>query len=64
VTIIEQLETRQTALNTKDLAAILQIDKRTLYDWAKTGKLPCLPVNGLIRFDPKEIADFLRKKRP
>lgn len=54
-------------LTVKELSQQLQIKPSTLYAWAKQGKIPCCTPNGLIRFDPDEIARWLdasRKQSP
>ena len=43
----------------KDLSDYLNIKPSTLYAWAAQGKIPCLKIHGLIRFDREEIACWL-----
>ncbi len=47
----------------KDLAQHVQIKPSTLYAWAAKGMIPSLNLNGLIRFDPVEIAVWLQSLR-
>ena len=40
-----------TPLTVKDMAIRLQVKDKTIYAWASQGKMPCVKVNGVIRFD-------------
>jgi excisionase family DNA binding protein len=51
-------------LTIKDLCRQLNMRPSTLYLWAKQGKIPCQKINGLIRFDPEAIADWLCSFNP
>ena len=56
-------------LTIKDLAEQLRIKSSTLYAWAAHGKIPCVRIHGLIRFQPDEIAAWVAgfqqcQKRP
>ena len=44
----------------KDMAIRLQVKEKTIYAWASQGKIPCVKVNGAIRFDAKEIEHWLQ----
>lgn len=46
-------------LTIRDLAQQLQIKPATLYAWAASGKIPCLKIHGVLRFDPKSVQDWL-----
>ena len=50
-----------TLLNVKDMATRLQVKEKTVYAWASQRKIPCVKVNGVIRFDAKEIELWLQK---
>jgi excisionase family DNA binding protein len=45
----------------KDLAARLQVKDKTIYAWVSQGKIPCVKVNGVIRFDAREIEHWLQR---
>ena len=45
----------------KDMAIRLQVKEKTIYAWASQGKIPCVKVNGVIRFDPGEIEHWLQQ---
>ena len=44
----------------KDMAARLQVKDKTIYAWVSQGKIPCVKVNGVIRFDPGDIESWLQ----
>lgn len=43
----------------RDLSNQLQIKTTTLYAWAAQGKIPSRKIHGVLRFDPKEIQQWL-----
>ncbi len=47
-------------LTVKDLAARLQVKDKTIYGWVSQGKIPCVKVNGVIRFDARAIEQWLQ----
>jgi excisionase family DNA binding protein len=49
-----------TLLTVKDLATCLQVKEKTIYAWASQGKIPCVKVNGVIRFDTRAIEQWLQ----
>ena len=46
-----------------ELAQWLRIGLSTTYEWAKTGKIPCIKLNGLLRFLRKDIEAWLTAQR-
>jgi excisionase family DNA binding protein len=50
-----------TFLTVKELAARLQVKEKTLYAWASQGKIPCVKLNGVLRFDARAIEQWLQK---
>jgi len=49
-----------TLLTVKDMATRLQVKAKTIYAWASQGKMPCVKVNGVIRFDERAIEQWLQ----
>lgn len=47
-------------LTIKDLSEQLQIKRSTRYLWAQQGRIPCLKLNGLVRFDPVAIGEWVK----
>ena len=46
-----------------EVAQWLRIGLSTTYEWAKTGKIPCIKLNGLLRFLRKDIEAWLTAQR-
>ena len=51
-------------LTIKYLSTRLNMKPSTLYLWAAQGKIPCLKIHGLIRFDPDAITAWLQACEP
>ncbi len=62
--LLETLEKRTGAMKVSEIASILGVSPQHIYKLAASGNIPHLRISGAIRFDPGEIADWLRKKRP
>ena len=60
--LIEELEARSGGIKVSDLAAILGVDDKHIYRMAARGQLPSFRVGGAVRFDPQEVAKWLRSK--
>lgn len=60
--LIEQFESRCGALRVNDLTEPLGVDDKTIYRMAARGQIPSFRLGGAIRFDPQEIAKWLRTK--
>ena len=60
--LIEELEARSGGIKVSDLAAILGVDDKHIYRMAARGQLPSFRVGGAVRFDPHEVANWLRLK--
>jgi|CXWL01.1.fsa_nt_gi excisionase family DNA binding protein len=50
-----------TLLTVKDLATRLQVKAKTIYAWASQGKIPTVRINGVIRFETREIEQWIQK---
>lgn len=50
-------------LTAEDVAAMLNCGPSTIYEWAKSGKIPSLKLNGLVRFVPEEVQQWIQKSR-
>lgn len=60
--LIEQLEARTVAMKVSELCELLGVDDKHVYRMAARGTLPSFRVGGSVRFDPQEIANWLRLK--
>jgi len=64
MTLIEVLETWGGALTVQQVAELLGVSDKHIYELAADGALPAFRVGRAIRFDPQDLADWLRKKKP
>jgi len=62
VNLIEQLEARSGAMKVAELCELLGVDDKHIYRMAARGSLPSFRVGGAVRFDPQEVANWLRTK--
>jgi excisionase family DNA binding protein len=62
VNLIEKLEARTGAMKVSELCELLGVDDKHVYRMAARGKLPSFHIGGSVRFDPQEIANWLRLK--
>jgi excisionase family DNA binding protein len=62
VNLIEQLEARRGAMKVAELCELLGVDDKHIYRMAARGSLPSFHVGGSVRFDPQEVAKWLRTK--
>jgi excisionase family DNA binding protein len=50
-------------LDIKALSQLLNIKPCTLYAWAAQGRIPCLKIHGLVRFQKDEINKWMKNFR-
>ena len=62
VNLIEQLEARSGAMKVSELCELLGVDDKHIYRMAARGSLPSFRIGGAVRFDPQEVAKWLRGK--
>ena len=60
--LIQELESRHGAMKVADLTELLGVDDKHIYRMAARGQLPSFRVGGAVRFDPQEVANWLRLK--
>jgi excisionase family DNA binding protein len=60
--LIQELEARRGAMKVSDLTELLGVDDKHIYRMAARGQLPSFRVGGAVRFDPQEVANWLRLK--
>jgi excisionase family DNA binding protein len=61
-TLIEQIERTGHALTADDLAKLLSMSRITIFKHAKAKRIPSFRIGTCVRFDPKSIADWLRRQ--
>lgn len=64
MTLIQILEARKEALDVHEVAELLKVSERHIYELAADGSFPAFRVGKAIRFDPQDVADWLRRKKP
>jgi excisionase family DNA binding protein len=57
----DQIEKIGRAITAVELAELLAISRVTVFKLAKAGRIPCFRVGSCVRFDPRAIANWLRK---
>ena len=46
-------------IDVKALSQLLTVKEKTLYQWAESGQIPCLKLNGALRFDLEDIRKWI-----
>ena len=64
MSLIAQLEKETRVLRARDVAKLFQVTPQHVYKMAAGGRLPSFRLAGAIRFDPHELANWLRKAQP
>ena len=60
--LASRIEAKKSAWTAETLAEILEIRPKTLYKMAKTGRIPVIRIDAMIRFDPLLTAQWLRER--
>jgi len=61
-TLAELIEERDTAWSLAQLAKLLGCSRGKLYSLVESNRIPHIRLGGLIRFDPKSTAKWLRSQ--
>lgn len=53
-------------MTVKEVSELLKVKEKTLYQWAELGQIPCIKMNGCLRFDFDDIQNWVKscKKEP
>lgn len=62
MSLIEKLNTMDRALTVTELANLLHLGKTAIYDMVRRGAIPCIRFGYSVRFDPHEIAEWLKNR--
>ena len=62
MTLAELVEKKTEALRVRDVARILDVSVKQIYKMAAKGQIPSLRIANAVRFDPQEVAFWLRTK--
>jgi len=47
-------------IGVKEVAEILKVKPSTLYQWSELGQIPCVKLNGALRFDIEDIMNWIK----
>jgi excisionase family DNA binding protein len=61
-TLADQISNYKGALTARQLAEFFSVSAITVFKMAKRGTLPCFRVGSCVRFCPRTVADWLRKR--
>jgi len=50
-------------LNCKQVADLIQAKPSTVYSWAEQGLIPCMKLNGLLRFEENEVIQWIQEHK-
>lgn len=62
VGLIEQLEARERAMTVGEVAALLRLSGSAVYPLAATNRIPSFKIGAAVRFDPGDVANWLKSK--
>ncbi len=60
---LKELLSRGDLIAPEELAAGIRVARVTVYQWVRRGVIPYLKLEGVVRFDPEEINQWLKSKR-
>lgn len=46
-------------LTVNDISKWLNVKRSTIYQWAAEGQIPAIRINGALRFDQKEVLEWI-----
>jgi excisionase family DNA binding protein len=58
----ELIESRKSALKVEEVAQILSVSQRLVYQLVAVGEIPHFKVGSAVRFEPKALSDWLHEK--
>ena len=58
---INELNSANKYLTVDDVAALMQVSNKTVYDWCSKGYLPCLKFGRLVRIDKDDLLSRLEE---
>lgn len=62
--VVQVLEAKQCALKAGELAKLLGVTRQHIYKMAAAGCLPSFRVGSAVRFDPQQVAEWLKQRMP
>ena len=61
LSLADRIERMERALTADELAEILTVSRITIFKQAKAGRIPSFRIGTCVRFDPRSIAQWLRR---
>jgi excisionase family DNA binding protein len=61
LSLADRIERMGRALTADELAVMLTVSKITIFKQAKAGRIPSFRVGTCVRFDPRSVAQWLRR---
>jgi excisionase family DNA binding protein len=61
LSLADRIERIGRALTANELAEMLMVSKITIFKQAKAGRIPSFRVGTCVRFDPRSVAQWLRR---
>lgn len=61
ISIADQIAQTGHALTADELAGLLSVSRITIFKQAKAGRIPSFRIGTCVRFDPKSVAEWLRR---
>ncbi|MDO8302468.1 MAG: helix-turn-helix domain-containing protein [Sedimentisphaerales bacterium] len=58
-----ELENEKLLLKPDEVAKTLSICPRSLWTLTRQGKIPCVRINRSVRYDPRDIAEFINNQK-
>jgi excisionase family DNA binding protein len=59
--LADRIERMGRALTANELAEMLTVSKITIFKQAKAGRIPSFCIGTCVRFDPRSVAQWLRR---
>lgn len=60
--LANKIEAIDHAITASELAKLLRVSKISIYKGCKVRRIPCFRILTNVRFDPKSVAEWLRKQ--
>jgi excisionase family DNA binding protein len=61
--LVETLKSRTKALKVAEVADLLGVTPQHIYKMAASGRIPSFRISGSVRFDPDDVAAWLKEKQ-
>ncbi len=62
--LLDMLSRRTSALKVAEVAEMFGVTQQHIYKMAASGQLPSFRIAGAVRFDPEDLAQWLKRKAP